>query len=140
MDRNRRLTELPRSDTWGGFCLWALFGAALAVGFAIVGSPILGSLVVLLVLVGVGLLVSRLSLRGSAFGVLSGAGAVSLYVAFVQRRGPGTVCWHTATASGCDQYANPWPWLVAGAVLLLAGVIPYARQRRSASWRSLEAA
>jgi hypothetical protein len=51
-----------------------------------------------------------------------------LYVAYVQRRGPGTVCWHTATASGCDQYLNPWPWLVAGAAFVIVSFIAHARR------------
>jgi hypothetical protein len=128
MDRQGSLHERSHSDTWAHFCLWALLGAAASLGLLT-----LGSLVVLPVLIGGGLLLRRPALRRSAFGVLSGAGAVSLYVAFVQRRGPGTVCWHTATASGCDQYLNPWPWLVAGTALLLSGVIVYARRRHSAS-------
>ncbi len=110
MDRPGPLTERPHNDTWAGFCLWALFGVALALVFAILGTP-----AVLLVLLGGWLLVSQPALRGSAFGVLSGLGAISLYIAFVQRRGPGTVCWHTATASGCDQYANPWRGSLLGA-------------------------
>jgi hypothetical protein len=64
---------------------------------------------------------TRASLRGSWPGLLAGIGAASLFVAFVQRHGPGTVCWHTATASGCDQYLNPWPWPWA-----VEGVAPWA--------------
>ena len=51
------------------------------------------------------------------FGLLSGAGVLLLYVAWAQRAGPGTTCWHTQTASGCDQNLNPLPWLLAGIVL-----------------------
>ena len=47
---------------------------------------------------------------------------LSLFVAYVQRDGPGTTCWHTATASGCDQHLNPMPWLVP-VVLLVLGAI-----------------
>lgn len=128
MNPHGTLVERARSGTWGGFGVWALFGAAAAFGLVI-----LGFLGVLPLLVAVWLLANRPAFRGSAFGALSGAGAVYLYVAFVQRRGPGTVCWHTATASGCDQYLNPWPWLVAGAVLVLVGLIAFARWRRSKS-------
>ncbi len=32
------------------------------------------------------------------------------FVAWVQRAGPGTTCWQTATASGCDQHLNLWVW------------------------------
>jgi hypothetical protein len=49
-------------------------------------------------------------------------------VAWVQRDGPGTTCWRTATASGCDQHLNPLPWLLAGAALFVAGFVAHARR------------
>lgn len=67
---------------------------------------------------------------GSAFGLLSGVGVMLLFVAFLQRRGPGTVCWQTATAAGCDEYLDPLPWLVAGLALLSAGLIAHSRRMR----------
>src|SRR5207253_2192774 len=69
------------------------------------------------------LMASRPSIRRSAFGLLFGVGAILLYVAYVQREGPGTTCWHTATASGCDQHLNPIPWLVVGLLLLACSII-----------------
>jgi hypothetical protein len=68
----------------------------------------------------------------SALGLVAGAGLLSLFVAYVQRDGSGTTCWHTATASGCDQRLNPIPWLVVGIVLVVGAVI--AQSRRS-GWR-----
>lgn len=65
----------------------------------------------------------------SALGLVAGAGLLSLFVAYVQRDGPGTTCWHAATASGCDQHLNPIPWLVVGIVLVVGAVI--AQSRRS---------
>ena len=64
----------------------------------------------------------------SAFGLFAGAGLLSLFVAYVQRAGPGTTCWHTATASGCDQHLNPIPWLVVGIALVVGAVIAQTRQ------------
>ena len=46
------------------------------------------------------------------FGLVTGVGLPLLVVAYVQRDGPGTTCWHTATTAGCDQHLNPIPWLV----------------------------
>jgi hypothetical protein len=63
----------------------------------------------------------------SLFGLLAGAGLLSLFVAYVQRDGPGTTCWHTATASGCDQHLNPIPWLVAGVLLVVGAVVGQMR-------------
>ena len=66
--------------------------------------------------------------HGSAFGVLTGAGLPLLWVAYVQRQGPGTTCWHTASSAGCDQHLNPLPWLVVGITLVLTGLIAQTRR------------
>jgi hypothetical protein len=70
----------------------------------------------------------RPGIRRSAFGLLSGAGALLLYIAWVQRAGPGTTCWQTQTASGCDQHLNPLPWLLVGSLLFIAGITAHARR------------
>jgi len=80
------------------------------------------------VLLAAYLMPSRPAVRRSAFGLLSGAGALLLYLAWVQRAGPGTTCWHTETASGCDQNLNPLPWLLAGIVLFIGGIAAHARR------------
>jgi hypothetical protein len=108
---------------WGGFVLWVLLGAAAALGVISLGPLLLVPVLVLGVF-----LWTRPQVRRSAFGLLTGAGVLLLSVAWVQRDGPGTTCWHTATASGCDQHLNPLPWLVVGAALLVAGVVAHARR------------
>jgi hypothetical protein len=112
-----------RSRRWWWFVAWALLGSAAALGAVSLG-PLL-----LLPVAAVGLFLwSRPGARGSAFGLLTGAGAVLLYVAWVQRDGPGMTCWHTAGASGCDQHLDSLPWLVAGAALVVAGFLAQARR------------
>jgi hypothetical protein len=120
--------ERPSPGTWKEFFVWAVLGAAAAFGLVIFGT-----LSAVPILIGVLLGATRPTLRRSWFGAMTGVGATSLYVAFVQRRGPGTVCWQTATASGCDQYADPWPWLIAGAALVVAGFVAHARRMRALS-------
>jgi hypothetical protein len=61
--------------------------------------------------------------RRSAWGLLSGAGVILLVVAWVNRAGPGTTCWHTANGGGCDQHLTPIPWLIMGIALLAGGVL-----------------
>jgi len=107
----------------GWFWAWALLGSAVTLGILSLG-PILAAP---LLVIG-WLMASRPAIRRSAFGLLSGAGALLLYVAWVQRAGPGTTCWQTQTASGCDQHLNPLPWLVAGVVLFVGGVAAHARR------------
>jgi hypothetical protein len=128
MRRSGSIVELASPGTWAEFCVWLVLGAAVASGLLAAGS-----FAGLPILIGVvWLAVSRPALLRSGFGAMTGVGVVSLYVAYVQRRGPGTVCWHTATASGCDQYLNPWPWLAAGAALTAIGVVAHARRMRTA--------
>jgi hypothetical protein len=108
---------------WGWFLVWVLLGAALALGMVSLG-PLL-----LIPVAALGFFLwSRPPASRSAFGLLTGAGLPLLYVAWVQRDGPGTTCWHTATGSGCDSHLNPLPWLVVGAALLVAGVVAQARR------------
>jgi hypothetical protein len=112
-----------RSDGWGWFFVWALLGSAAALGTVSLGPLLLLPTALVAVLVW-----RRPQARRSAFGLLTGAGALLLYVAWVQRDGPGTTCWRTATASGCDQHLNPLPWLVLGIVLVAAGFVVHARR------------
>jgi hypothetical protein len=67
--------------------------------------------------------------RQSAVGLLAGAGLTCLYVAYVQRQGPGTTCWRTASAAGCDGHLNPLPWLIVGLILLIGGFLAQGRRR-----------
>jgi hypothetical protein len=127
MKRSGSIVERASPGTWAGFCIWVVLGATAAFGLIATGS-----FAGLPILIGVvWLAVSRPALLRSGFGAMTGVGVVSLYVAYLQRRGPGTVCWHTATASGCDQYSNPWPWLVAGAAFTAIGVVAHARRMRA---------
>ncbi|WP_329128994.1 hypothetical protein OG552_01945 [Streptomyces sp. NBC_01476] len=56
-------------------------------------------------------------------GLLSGAGVLPLYVAFLNRSGPGTVCTSTHGGQSCTDEYTPWPLLAAGLLLLLGGVL-----------------
>jgi uncharacterized membrane protein YhaH (DUF805 family) len=107
----------------GWFWAWAVLGAAVALA-ALSFGPILAAPI----LVIVWLMDSRPRIRRSAFGLVSGVGALLLYIAWVQRAGPGTTCWQTETASGCAQHLNPLPWLIAGIVLFVGGIAAHARR------------
>jgi hypothetical protein len=117
----------PTLGDWGRFAAWAAAGAALALGsISWLGpGPIFGlaALVALIVLAATG------RLRHPAFGLLAGCGAVALVIAWLNRKGPGTVYWHTATASGGDTYPDPRPWLVAGVALVAAGSLGFLLAR-----------
>jgi hypothetical protein len=103
---------------------WFLAWTAVGAGVALVISAIGVFAVPLALLLAVFLLVRHHADR-SAFGILVGMGMLSLYVAYVQRKGPGTVTWHTATASGSETYMDPRPWLVAGLLLVAIGIAAF---------------
>lgn len=116
----------------GWFWVWAVVGGCTTItlisfiGFVFLPVAAVGT--------AAALRWGRRSARRSALGAITGAGVPFLVVAYIQRKGPGTVCWHTATASGCDDYLDPRPWLVIGLVLMLGGAGAFmharARQRR----------
>jgi hypothetical protein len=93
------------------------------------GLLVVGLLAVAPIAVVGGVMAGRPEIRRSAYGFVSGVGLLLLYVAWVQRAGPGTTCWHSETASGCDQHLNPLPWLLAGIALFAGGVAAHVRQR-----------
>jgi 4-amino-4-deoxy-L-arabinose transferase-like glycosyltransferase len=125
MNASSRLSvsgERPHLVQGMWFWAWAAVGVAGALGLVSLGPIALGPAFI----AGVAMLRSRTGSR-SARGLFVGAGLVSLFVAYVQRDGPGTTCWHTASATGCDQHLNPIPWLVVGIVLVVGGVVTQSR-------------
>src|SRR5438552_15787642 len=115
----------PSYREWMWFVAWAVVGAAAALG-----TISLGPLLLIPAALVMALMLANPTIRQSAFGLLSGAGVLLLYVAYVQRQGPGTTCWHRGTTSGCDQHLNPIPWLVLGIVLVVSGVVGHANRDR----------
>jgi hypothetical protein len=107
------------------------------VAFAL-GIVSLGLLLLVPAVIGAAVLGASAAARRAAWGVLFGQGLLLLYVAYVQRDGPGTTCWQTAAAGGCEEHLDPRPWLVIGLVLMFVGVTAHVwsservRRRRNA--------
>ena len=122
-----------RATGWLWFVVWVAVGALVALGLVSLG--LLALVPALLIALAV---LSSSAARRSAWGLISGAGLLSLVVAYIQREGPGTTCWRTATGGGCEEHLDPRPWLVAGAALLLSGVVAQllAERRRARSGAS----
>ena len=117
----------PIEGEWAWFWVWAVVGGCTTISFVSVIGVFFLPVAALGALAGVHW--GRRSMPRSALGAITGAGIPFLLVAYVQRKGPGTVCWHTATASGCDEYLDPRPWLVIGLVLTLGGIAAFLRAR-----------
>jgi len=70
------------SRAW--FWVWALVGVGAALG-----AVSLGPLLLVPTAAVAALLLSKPTIRRSAYGLVSGVGAILLYIAYVQRAGPG---------------------------------------------------
>ena len=119
-----------------GLIGWLAFVAWMAVGFGIVFGFFLFSALVLAAAVLVGVLAAlQPGLRRGALGLLAGAGAIFLWVAWLNRRGPGTIVTHTATSVSSTDAWDPRPWLASGIVLVVGSVAAHAwltaRRQRS---------
>ncbi len=113
---------------WAAFGAWTLVGAGAAfgvLGLATIGIFVLAGTAVL------GTLVWRGYGRSGSAGLVSGLGLPLLYIAFLNRHGPGWYCTSTGDSVACDELWTPWPWLVTGSALVLAGLL--LRLRRGAS-------
>jgi hypothetical protein len=112
---------------------WLWFGGWIVVGvgaaFGVVSFP--------LALFPAGLvawLLSRDQRRmRAAWGSVSGVGLLLLYVAYLQRHGPGEYCHPVGTPKfpgrECGDYLDPRPWLVAGILLAVIGIVGFIVQR-----------
>lgn len=119
------------SQSWWSFAAWATLGAAYVFGVLALLS------IGIFVLAGAGLLTvllvksSRAPHAGVA-GAISGASIPLLYVAWLNRLGPGTVCRPIPGGQQCDEQWNPLPFLAIGVVLALLGVAVFEARRRRA--------
>jgi hypothetical protein len=113
---------------WGFFAGWLVVGAGVTLALLTVLSI---GLFVLPVAAGLALLLVRLkgSERGLP-GLVSGLGAPLLYVAYLNRSGPGTVCKVSGTGEMCEDQWNPWLWLAAALIAFTAGGVAMVVVRR----------
>lgn len=118
------MREGMRVNDHSWFAAWMLVGGALALGFVSLG---------VLALVPAAVLAAAISRsqkgRESAYGALSGIGLLLLFVAWLNREGPGTTCWQHGTASGCDEHLNPLPWLALGVAFVVGGFVAHRLRR-----------
>lgn len=107
------------------YSAWSVAGVAVGVG-----ALFFGFLVLIAVAAAAGAWAWRNSDARPLGGLLSGVGLLLLAVAWIQRRGPGVVCTHIHGDVQCDQYMNPIPWLLFGALFVAVGaVVGFARHR-----------
>jgi hypothetical protein len=114
------------------FLAWAVVGAGLC--FAVLSGFTVGIFVIPVAIAAMIALLRWAQARTiAAVGVISGPGLVLMYVAYLNRAGPGNVCSATATSQTCVTEMSPWPWLIAGIAVLAIGVTVFAQLRRPAN-------
>lgn len=118
--------------TVAAYLWWAATGALA--GFGAVGALTIGVFLLpaaVLLLVGIGWRPLR---NSSIAGALAGVALVPLFVAWLNRRGPGTVCTTLRSGLSCQEQWSPWPFAVAGVALLGAfgALVVFSRRRARA--------
>ena len=119
-------TKSDRSWLWFG--AWLLVGGGYALGLAALLS--IGILVVALTAGATVLLASRRGSHVGLPGALSGPALPLLWIAYLNRGGPGTVCTGTPENGSCTDEWNPWLFLGPGVLLLVAGLVLFLVVRR----------
>jgi len=109
-------------STWHAYIWWTLTGLLGGFGIAsilTIGAPLLG---VAAVAALVGTL--RPSLRGAPVASCGfGVAVPILWIAWLNRGGPGTVCHTSATEASCTDEWSPWPFVVVAVALVVATAI-----------------
>ena len=114
---------------WGFFFAWIAIGAVFAL--SILGAMTIGMFVLPIAVGATAWLATRRHGSGGLAGLISGLGLPLLYVAYLNRAGPGTVC--TVDSGGgqsCTDEWSPWPWFALGAALVIAGVFVFVARHR----------
>jgi hypothetical protein len=112
------LSRLP----WMWFTAWLLVGAGYAL--SLIGVASIGLFVLPLPVLATVLLVRRQPAACGLSGLISGLGIPLLYVAYVNRAGPGTICTAVTGGQECNDEWSPWPWLAVGVILVVLSESP----------------
>jgi hypothetical protein len=117
----------PDPSSRGRFFKWLAVGAVYSV--ALVGIASIGLFVLPFAVIGTALVMRRTNGKDGLFGLLSGLGIPLLYVSYLNRKGPGTVCSHVSGGQSCGGESDPWIWFGVGMSLLFAGALLFMLRR-----------
>jgi hypothetical protein len=109
------------------FVVWFLVGALWSLSFI----SFIGVITLPIAIVVTALLCLRPGPRAGSVAVVSGLAMPFLYVAWLNRNGPGNICHVTPTSTDCTEQMSPLPWLGIGAVLLVTGIVASIVRNRS---------
>jgi hypothetical protein len=118
----------PTGLRWAWFAAWLIIGAGYTL--SLLGAASIGLFVLPLPVLATILIARRQHASSGLPGLISGLGIPLLYVAYLNRAGPGTICTITSGGQDCTDEWSPWPWLAAAMILLGLGLAAFiARQR-----------
>lgn len=120
--------ERTAADSPAAFAAWVVAGAGLCLG--VLTMLTIGPFVLLATLVLCGLLLWRPGFGLGMTGGVTGAAVPVLWVAWLNRHGPGTFCTHTTNGTSCSDEWTPWPFLLLAVVLAFGGVVIFVRLTR----------
>ena len=114
--------------SWLSFLAWPIIGAALSL--SVLEAMTIGIFVLPFAIAGLLALRKWGGNQKSSVGLISGAGLPLLYVAYLNRQGPGMVCGTYKSGGGyCMEEYSPLPFLLFGTALVVIGVLLYIRLR-----------
>ncbi|MFF7947388.1 hypothetical protein [Streptomyces griseorubiginosus] len=112
-----------RTTEWGWFLAWLLVGACAGVGLAAILTV---GVAFLVLAAAAAVLLIRKGPGRAAVGVVAGLALPAFYLAYLNRGGPGEVCRTVTGGQTCTDEYSPVPFLVVGALLLVAGLAIHA--------------
>jgi len=104
---------------WGWFVAWMAVGGLYML--SLVSMLTVGIFVLPIAVVATVLLAHRRQAGRGALGLVAGLALPLLYVALLNRNGPGMVCSAIEGGTACTEQMSPWPWVVAGLVFMTLG-------------------
>ena len=124
-----RMTSRRSALPWLSTLAWASVGALGAFGIA--GLASIGMFLLAGAALVAGVALATPALRPpSVPGFLVGLSTAPLYIAWLNRDGPGLVCTTTADSISCSDQWSPWPFLAVGVLLAGAGLALLVVRRR----------
>jgi len=123
------MTSSRSAVPWSSTLVWASVGALGAFGIAGLATIGLFLLAGAALVAGVALAVPALR-PPSLPGLLVGLSTAPLYIAWLNRDGPGLVCTTTADSMSCIDQWSPWPFVALGVLFAGAGVALLVVSRR----------
>jgi hypothetical protein len=113
--------EITRTPSWPQFAAWALCGASAAL--ILLAAFAWGPLGVLPAAAFAALALLLGGANISAVGAAAGVGVWGFVLGWLNRDGPGDVCTASHGGSTCTTQWAPWPFWLAGAVLVVVPVV-----------------